>query len=346
LSPTPIEKPTIVERFVSLIPLPYPVASLIWSIMIPSGIVFYIVQYLVTGDSIPLTLALASPLNTLLNILLPFYLFLMVRYMRLRVVALKAPIARRLSGGELDYHQAFGKMTQTAPVLIMTIALGTVFLLLYWFAGVLRNGPAPTILTAIVIYLNVLAFQTYLWEFATAAYGLHKLGGSSLRLESFLEDRMMGVKSMGNLALSLTIAYFGGLLLTDLLLSTFLPGSTISTATFVAFLVLGVVLFFLPLNSIHAKMQVEKRRLMREISARYPRLNQDPPQANESTTLDDLRTGLARLTGLQELEMLDRKIVSLPTWPFDIQLIGKLITIILSIAAVLLSRIITNFLHI
>jgi len=85
---------------------------------------------------------------------------------------------------------------------------------------------------------------------------------------------------------------------------------------------------------------------LKEIVARYPRLSQDPSPPKENATMDDVRTGLARLTDLQEVEMLDRKIASLPTWPFDIQVVSRFITIVLSVTAVLLSRLITNFLHI
>jgi hypothetical protein len=56
--------------------------------------------------------------------------------------------------------------------------------------------------------------------------------------------------------------------------------------------------------------------------------------------------GLARLADLQELEMMDTKITSLPTWPFDIQVVSRLIAIVLSVTAVLLARLVTNFLHI
>jgi hypothetical protein len=95
---------------------------------------------------------------------------------------------------------------------------------------------------------------------------------------------------------------------------------------------------------IHAAMRAEKRRLLREIGARYLRLNQDASQPRENATLDDVRIRLARLTDLQELELLDRKIASLPTWPFDIQVVSKFITIVLSVTAVLSARLIT-FLH-
>ena len=333
---SPIEKPTIIERFVRLLPLPYPIAALVWSAVLPSSPLFY----LVTG-----TTALSIP-NSILNFLVPFYLFVMVRYMRRRVVASEAPIAARLSGGEHDYQRAFGRMTQNGPVLVMAALVGIFLLALYSYSGVLPTSPFVITLNIIVVFLNSLAFSTYLWEFAIASLGLHRLGGSSLNLGSFVEDRMMGARPMGNLALSLTTAYFGGLLFTTLLFSTFLPSSIFGTGMLITFLLLGVALFFLPLNSIHAKMQAEKRRLLREIGARYPRLSQDPARPTENATLDDVQTGLASLRDLQEVEMLDRKIASLPTWPFDIQVVSRFVTIVLSVTAVLLSRVITNFLHI
>src|SRR5438132_13250004 len=115
---------------------------------------------------------------------------------------------------------------------------------------------------------------------------------------------MMGAGPMGNLALSLTITYYGGLLLTNLLLSTFLPPSLPAKALFIALLWMGVALFLLPLNSIHAKMQAEKRLLLREIGARYPRFNRDPSPPIENASLEDVNSRLARLTDLQELQML------------------------------------------
>lgn len=237
-------------------------------------------------------------------------------------------------------------MIQTAPVIALTATLGTIILAIYASSGILPTVAWQIAINAFIVYLNVLTFSTYLWEFAIASVGLYKLGGGTLRLASFLEDRMMGTRPMGNLALSLTTAYFGGLLVTYLLFSTFLPSSVASTVMFFSFLLLGVAFFFLPLSSIHEKMQAEKRRLLHEIAARYPRLGNDRSKPRENATLEDINTGLARLTDLQEVEMLDKKIGSLPTWPFDIQVVSRFITIVLSVTAVLVSRLITGFLKI
>jgi len=49
---------------------------------------------------------------------------------------------------------------------------------------------------------------------------------------------------------------------------------------------------------------------------------------------------------MKDLEITERKLASTPTWPFDVQLIVKLITIILSVTAALLARVIINLLRI
>ena len=338
-----VEEPTLLERFVALIPLPYTWAALIWSIVLPSGLGFDLISYLGTGSA-PISIE-AIP-NIVLNLVFIFYAFIMIRYMRQRVVATEPRIAARLAGGVEDYGRAFGRMTQTVPVLIMTLVFGTLILTGRASSGGLSLNPFLILANIIVVYLGSLAFSTYFWEFAVASWGLHKLGASSLKLGSFLEDRMMGARPMGNLALSLAVSYFGGVLFAALLFSTISPATLANQWPFIAFLLLGVALFLIPLNSIHAKMQAEKRRLLQEINARYPKLGTNTVQPRTDATMADVQAGLARLTDLQEVEMLDKRITSLPTWPFDINVASKFITIVLSVTAVLLSRLITNFLHI
>lgn len=343
LLPGPIENPTLLERFVALFPLPYPWAALIWSVILPSGLGFDVISYVGTGSA---PISLDSAPNILLNLLFIFYAFIMIRYMRLKVVATEAKLAPRLDRGREDYQRAFGRMTQSLPVILMTVVFATLILAGRETSGGLALNPFLILANVIVVSLGSLAFSTYFWEFAIASWGLHKLGGSSLRLESFVEDRMMGARPIGNLALSLAVSYFGGVLFASLLFSTISPPNLANQWPFIIFVLLGVAFFILPLNSIHARMQAEKGRLIREVLSRYPRLEHDSSPSRPNATLDDVQARLARLTDLLEVEMLDKRIASLPTWPFDINVASKFITIVLSVTAVLLSRLITSFLHI
>ena len=343
MAPSSIEKPTILERFVRIIRGPYWLSALIWATAVSSGLGFDAISIIATGKS-PLSLG-ALP-NTFANLLFFFfYAFLMVHYIRQRVVAEEAHIAPRLTGGSDEYYRTFGRMTRTLPAVLTAFTFSAVLLYFYAVNGLL-SSTWLIITNVILVFLGAFSATTYIWEFGCVSWGLHKLGGTSLQLGSFLDDRMMGTRPLGNLALSLTIAYFGEFLLATLLFGT-LPGFNIgSLVIFASFLLFGVGLFFLPLNSLHRRMQQEKRRLVREIGARYPRLRQEPSQRNLNATLADVQAGVLRLTDLQEVEMLDRKIAALPTWPFDVNVVSKFVAILLSVTAVLLTRLITDYLKI
>ncbi|HET7405117.1 MAG TPA: hypothetical protein VFJ63_03280 [Candidatus Bathyarchaeia archaeon] len=337
---------TLVERFVSLIPVPYPVAAIIWSVLLGSPGLF-LVQYFETGTITGL--AYSSIPSEILFLCIPVYMYIIPHYMRLKIVATGALIARRLSGGDQDYRRAFGKMTQPMPVLALTIVFGTMVLIGSEYADFVPSPRPWMAFSIIATYLVALGLAAYLWMFATASLGLYRLG-STLRLGPFQEDRMMGSRPIGNLALSLTMGYFGGLFLMILIFSGLflspLATSSLIQGVLFGLLLVGVAMFFLPLHSVHSRMKAEKQRLVSEISARYLKLEADASTTRAETSLDDLRSEVAKLTELQRIQVIERKVASLPTWPFDIQVVSKFITVVLSVTAVLVSRIITNFLRI
>ncbi len=338
LKPRAIESPTLIERFVRLVPLPYPLASLFWAIVIGNP-GFDLVRYLENGES-PLPTDVGGVASSILFLLVPFFSFFIVGYIRETVVSAEARIVPRLAGGEKDYHEAFGLMTSNLAILPLAVAFEIVVL------PFTERGPLVSVFNIVSLFIASLAFATYVWEFATACYGIHRLGGSSLKLRSYLEERMMGARPLGSLALSLAFAYFG----TEVLLIALFYGPLLTNLSFqavtVALLILGIALFVLPVNSIHKKMQAEKSRLLREISCRIAGLGPSSAPAAEEPSLKDVHNVLTRMTDLQQLELLDRKVASLPTWPYDVQIVSRFITIVLSVTAVLLSRVITGFLHI
>ncbi|HEX4921031.1 MAG TPA: hypothetical protein VFV92_09860, partial [Candidatus Bathyarchaeia archaeon] len=178
-----VEKTTIIERFVMIIPGPYWLSALIWSTFLTSGLGFDAISYLVTGKS---ALSLATLPNTLLNLLFFFYALLMVRYIRQRVVAIEAHIAPRLKGGSDEFHEAFGRITRTLPPFLLALALSSVLLYSYAINGVF-SSVWLILANIIVAFLGTFSTTTYIWEFGSVCWGLHKLGGTSLSLSSFLE---------------------------------------------------------------------------------------------------------------------------------------------------------------
>jgi hypothetical protein len=250
LAPRPVETPTLIERFIRLVPLPYRFAVLVWAVVLGSP-TYLTVEFLVKGTS-SFKLDPGILYTDFLYFLVPFYLFFIVGYMRRKVIAAEAPMVPRLSGGEQDYHNAFGGVTSTLPVILLSAVLSPITL-----SGSLGDFRPATLGLAIYdvfsSYVSGLAFSTYLWMFANTSLGIYKLGKSSLKLGPYLEERMRGAKPLGNLALSLTVAYYGGVLLLILLFYGQTGGNPALQIFLATCLVLGVALFFLPLNSLHAK---------------------------------------------------------------------------------------------
>jgi hypothetical protein len=339
------EKPSLIERFVQLIPLPYPLAALTWTIVLdPFG--FRLAKYLQSGGT-SFPLLSPNPYNEFFGILLAFYLYYVVRYLRLRVLAAEPLISPVMSGGEGAYHSVFGRLTSNRPIILLTIILEALALPT---TGTMLGFSALSGYSLITQFVVLLAFACFVWEYSVSNWGLHKLGQSQLKLRPFLEDRFMGARSIGNVALSSTVAYLGGLLLFFLDSATFLPVTTNLgfAGFFLVLLALGIVMFFLPLNSVHKKMQAEKAERQRELSRQFITIKQatQVQSSNGPGSVENVEKAITDLLRLKDLEITDRKLASTPTWPFDVQLLAKLITIVVSVTAVLLSRIITSFLHI
>ena len=333
------EKPTLIERLVHLIPLRYPFAALAWASVVGSP-VFHLFEYIDYGST-NFSLAPSSLFADLLFTLVPFYAFNVVRYLRLRILKAEPQIIPIMAGGEAAYHSAFGRISSSLPVVILALVL-----LVPILPAVVPN-PHPSILvsyTLISLFANALAVATYVWAYAISSWGLHRLGESQLKLKSFLEDRTMGAKAIGSVALSLTVAFLGGTLLVFLLFFSYFLVNLSFQAVIYAFFALGIMMFFLPLNSLHKKMRAEKLGQQRALTQQLLTMKQelqaysveDPPVAKV----------LTEILRMKDLEITERKLANTPTWPFDVQLIVKLITIILSVTAALLARLIINALRI
>jgi hypothetical protein len=337
-----LEKPTVIERFVHLIPLKYPLAALAWTFIIgPIG--FRTVNFAQSGAT---PFQSPNPVNEFLGTLLGFYLFLAVAYLRSTVVRSKALITPIMTGGEEAYHSVFGRLTDNRSIILLAVPLELLaFLVTSAYHSVSVLG-FYNVVTQVVL---ILSFSSLIWEYSVASWGLHRLGKSPLKLRSFLEDRFMGAKSIGNVALSLTIAYLGGLLLFFLDSATFLPVLDPRFAEFyLGFLVLGVVMFFLPLNSVHRRMQAEKANRLRELNQQLLTLKQSDKTGavDGPASLEKVESAIRELVQLKDLEMTERKLAATPTWPFDIQVLARLIIIALSVTAALLARFIADFLKI
>lgn len=246
------EKPTPIERLVQLIPLRYPLAALAWVVILgPAS--FGLSNYLQNGAS---PLYFPNPVNAFLGGLLLFYLFIIVRYVRESVGAAELSVTQIMVEGERGYRSIFARVSNTRPIILLAVILEVLAFISTLPRRSVSGMSSLDVLTQVIL---IVGFASLIWEYFVTSWGLHKVGSSHLKLESFLKDRFMGAKTVGNMALSLTTVYLVGQALFFLDTTTFLPVFTPPFELFyLILLAVGVVLFFLPLNSLHKKMQAEK----------------------------------------------------------------------------------------
>src|SRR5437870_8847173 len=131
------EVPTIAERFVGLIRLRYTAACVVWALVLgPPGI--FLSLFLSTLD---LDTAIAGILGILIPTLeqaplwreisnpviiffLLFYTAFSIRFMRIRTKEAEARLTSLLPNGEVDFHEAFGRVFRYRSQALIIILFG------------------------------------------------------------------------------------------------------------------------------------------------------------------------------------------------------------------------------
>jgi hypothetical protein len=211
------------------------------------------------------------------------------------------------------------------------------------------SGPLSLVYLFIAYPIWFIIICTFIWVYFSSIRGLYELGRGQLRLKSYEEDRMLGVRPIGSLSLSFALSYFGAIGLLALIPLILAPNASPSfLVVLIVLTIWGIFVFFLPLQAIHAKMsdsiRVEQRSLLQKLK-RF-QIPEDPPENPVEATLTDLRQELRRLVGILTIDVDRREVGSISSWPFDTNIIGKFLGILLTIAVIILSRYIAIALHV
>ena len=341
------ERETLFERFVGLLHLPYAGGSFLLALLLgPPAVV--LVEYVTKSslDNVVMVLTGSESVSVLqtvsseaLIVLANFAVFYGVRDMRLRLLRTEAEIVSLCPRGEEDFHKAFRRVSLSRPPLV----IAAVFALLIVLPTVLAEPPIPEArrITGILRIVTFLGVATFIWVYASSLRGLHELGKGMLRLKPFYEDGMLGSRPLGSFSLRLAFSYLNPLGL--VLLATSIVPDPSTTVLLSILTAVGVVMFFLPLNSIHQAMLESKRKEQASIRAQLRQVMQRSSIMDKEAsdaTLKDLEIRLSDLAELQALDMAQREVASIHTWPFDTQILGKLTVIILSVTAAVIARLI------
>jgi hypothetical protein len=180
-----------------------------------------------------------------------------------------------------------------------------------------------------------------IWFNIGCVTGLYRLGGKSLKFRSFWEGPKLGTRPIGSLCLSLSAAYFVGVILL-ILFSVTSPNELYQIpyirVIYGVFILGGLTMFFLPLYRVHLRMAEEKARQELQVQRQFD-MASNIPKSNEKQILSD------NIQKLMALEMVDRKIQAISTWPFDTGLLTRLLIILLPVIASLFAHYLTDLLR-
>jgi len=153
---------------------------------------------------------------------------------------------------------------------------------------------------------------------------------------------------MGSLSLALAFTYFAGLGILALLPILMIPDSSSPFYTGLLFVLtmLGILFFFLPLNTIHNKMVNEKRREHKALGEQLTMAinRQDVSSRREmGSSLEDIAEILVNINRLLTIDVSKDEINSVPNWPFDTQILSKLSAIIFSVTTIIIANFILSY---
>jgi hypothetical protein len=252
---------------------------------------------------------------------LPLGSMLLTRYMNGRVGRLKEyanTLSRHPSSLQLEsQYRLSGILLAWAPFLVV---LTPIF---YAFSG---SSFLFWLFTLPAWYYLMLFPATFLWTFCYAMFATSKMGKQPLELKPFTEDKTLGLRMFGTESLRLTGIYllFVSLVIGGILFTSPIPFQ-IAVAVLLAFSLAGIALFLLPLLSLHHKLVQVKREKESWIGRKYTSLVAQLERNTESTREEKMLLA----SDLSAIDKVQRDINQIRTWPFDVGIIVRLVTIIL-----------------
>lgn len=360
------ENSTLTERFVEVLHIPFNVGCLVLSIIFgPLGaILFVYVQTNNLDEAIFKTIyfflgvhptLLQSVIGLAFLSIILYYFLYMIRYMRLKVVATERLLLPILLEGEDTFHKAFGSVSRHGPSVLIDLLL--IFIFVFQdFPNIPKNFisfcDTPVNLAFLVVSFPFwfLIFGTFAWVYFSSIRGLYQLGQTSLKLKSFREDKMLGVRPMGSLSLALAFTYFAGLGILALLPIVMIPDSSSPFYTSLLFVLtmLGILFFFLPLDTIHKKMVNEKHRERKALGEQLAMaINRQDISSRSETgpSLGDVTEMLVNINRLLAIDVSKDEINSVPNWPFDTQILSRLSAIIFSVTIIIIANFILAYMR-
>jgi len=344
------QRETLFERLVALIHVPYATCCVLLTLIlgIPGTLLTRYLDSFDLAKTISITGIVtgsesywrAVVFYWIITYLIFFlYLFYFIRYFRLKLIDAEVKLSPLLADGKEACNRAFrivpspiGALTTTAIVAVSFAP--SVYRMLTSSLGLFSA-------THVVISQAVLDFAggTGIWLFFSSIWSLRKLAKEPMNLKSSSEDLLFGLGPIGSISLALVLVYFGAVGLRGLgILASGVE--TTPTAINLAFesilLVFGFILFLVTINAFHKKM-VDQKELEKSRLHEQRRMLQNQPMKSKSKT----RGARNQMEKLLVMDIMERRLEKANTWPFDKGVASNISTILLSVTAIMIARIIT-----
>ena len=311
--------------------LPFWVGAVIVS-FVPTKILSLIEYLLVPSQGVG-SLILDEAL--VLSLIMLYFLYA-IRYITKRMVRL-GEYVREMSSENTRLQ--LGTPFRLSRVILIWVILFVVINLLSPISFTIEGVVSNHVLVFAYFFL-ILAF--FLWTYGSSMLAIFRAGRLPLQLKPFTEDKTLGLKPFGTASMRLVSIYAIFPLIVTLLqliiVNVEIPGGvTIALGSFRVsdliilggLILIGIILFIMPLVSIHRRLQVAQRQELSWITPRYTavvqRLKDRMGRPDEQEGVNE-RDGLA--SELSIVRQLESDIHRIQTWPFDIGVITRLATVL------------------
>src|SRR3989475_7875827 len=270
-----------------------------------------------------------------LSLIMLYFLYAM-RYITRRIDRL-GEYVKGMNLGNTALH--LGPSYRLSRVLLIWIILLGIITLL---------SPIPSTIEKVALeQIPVFAYfflilALFLWTYGSSMLAIYRAGKLPFQLKPFTEDRTLGLKPFGTASMRLASVYaIFPIIVTLLQLITInveVPGGvTVGLGSFRTsdlvilggLILVGVVLFLLPLIGIHRRLQEARRQELNWITPRYTSLVQRlKDKMTHSDELENVNETDALASELSIVRQIESDIHRIQTWPFDLSVCTRLATVL------------------
>jgi hypothetical protein len=257
----------------------------------------------------------------------------LTRYLRLLVLAAEPKLSPLSPGAPGAYRRAFGPMTSLSGSLFLALLFFSIYFPTRAFiATSLISLVGITILSAIALTIYASAF----WVYLSCLWGVSRFGLAPLKLKQFYEDRLLGLRPLGQIVVSSAAIFSVAITIT--LGASLITGDVPSLAINLAIVAIGISMLFLPLIGIHKKMVEVKREEEVKLSSLSKEVFALSKNSGATNQEDSTSAKIKELIELQKFQALKDQASKISEWPFESRNVERLIAILLAIFAALLAR--------